>query len=333
MVVLSNGAIGQQQALNDLKKYFGVRKMVKYVDVEESEANHVLIFGEPGTGKSTLASLLALNFKLLWISCDNGHKRILSKLPREAKERIELIVLPDTPDFPVAISSLLRITSGAAVELCDSHGQKDCGTCRKNAGAFTRVCLNELGLDTIVVIDNLSRVSDSAVNFIIKRESKSKDEMEGYKLDYGDWANANMLIGKICNNIEQARWNCVAIAHTVESELEEGGKRIVPKLTTRDFSIRAAGFFDHVVYCQVKNKSHKFGSSTTYDMSATTKSRSDVAIEKLEVPSLLPFFDGTIPAPKTASDKPTASKVLTTVTKPTVSLGLSTALAELKGRG
>lgn len=304
--------------------------MAKYTDIEDRESNHVLIYGEPKVGKSTLTSLLAEHFKLLWISCDNGHG-VLKKLSKEAKERIDIVILPDTPDFPVAVSSLLRITSGTAVEICDAHGERDCGTCKKAGSSFTRVCLNELGLDTIVVIDNLSRVSDSAVNFIIKRESKNKDGMDGYKLDYGDWANANMLIGKICSNIEQARWNCVAIAHTVESEQEDGTKRVVPKLTTRDFSIRAAGFFDHVVYCQVKNKSHKFGSATTFDMNAVAGSRTDVAIENLGAPTLKPFFDGTIPSPK--EDKPKVAILIKEATKVSAVPSLNAALAAMKAKG
>jgi hypothetical protein len=311
--------------------------MVKYVDIEERQSNHVLLMGEPGSGKSTLASKLALNHKLLWISIDNGHG-ILKKLPREAKENIEIIILPDTPDFPVAIQTLRKITDGEEYFVCDQHGQVACGNCKKAEASFTRVCLNELSLDTIVVIDHLTRLADSACNFVVKRETgKLKQagkwtDTDGYKLDFGDWDNANWLLNIVGTNIEVANWNSVTLAHIIEGEREQD-KKILPKVTTRNFSNRAAGWFDHNIHAAVRNKEHKFGSSTTYDMNVLTKSRTDIEIEKMAVPSLLPFFDGTIPAPK--SDKPTAAKVLTTVgtaAKPAGALGLSGALAQLKGK-
>jgi hypothetical protein len=102
------------------------------------------------------------------------------------------------------------------------------------------------------------------------------------------------------------------ITHEVETELEDGTKRIVPQIGTAAFSRNSAKYFGHVVYLQVKNRSHKAGSSTVYDTVAITGSRSDVAIEKLEPASLVPFFNGVkraIRAPEHGKDSPVAKAI------------------------
>ena len=57
-------------------------------------------------------------------------------------------------------------------------------------------------------------------------------------------------------------------------------------------SRNTAKYFDHVVYCEVKNKAHKFSSSTTATNNVLTGSRLDIALENSAEPSLLDIFSG-----------------------------------------
>ena len=95
-------------------------------------AQHVLIFGDPKTGKSTLASRLLLDgYRLTWISLDNGHD-VIFKLPlsvQQLDEQLNISVLPDTKEYPIAAETCLKIISGRPTAICDIHGKVDCPTC------------------------------------------------------------------------------------------------------------------------------------------------------------------------------------------------------------
>jgi hypothetical protein len=105
-----------------------------------------------------------------------------------------------------------------------------------------------------------------------------------------DWGVHGAILDGIFTNIQQSKANIVVITHTVESELEDGSKRLLPQIGSVNFSRNAAKYFGHVVYLQVANKAHKAGSSTTFSVTAITGSRTDVAIEDMKEPSLKPLF-------------------------------------------
>lgn len=106
---------------------------------------------------------------------------------------------------------------------------------------------------------------------------------------------------KFLSQVQQAKFNIVCITHVVETELEDGRKKLVPVCGTTAFSRNTAKYFDHVVYCEIKNKKHNFASSTTYANNILTGSRTDIALESTEAPSLLAIFEGKVgtPAPAT----------------------------------
>jgi hypothetical protein len=82
--------------------------------------------------------------------------------------------------------------------------------------------------------------------------------------------------------------------------MEDGSTRLSPLVGTRNFSSNVGKYFDHMIYCHVVNGVHKYGSATTYQNKVLTGSRSKVSIESMKEPTLVPFFDGTIPAPARA---------------------------------
>lgn len=258
--------------------------------VPASEHQRVLIYGAPKSGKTELAGRLAEEFNILFFSLENGHS-VLKKLPIEWQKRITLIQIPDTRTFPVAIETMLKVIKGGEVSICDEHGLANCIKCKTAKAEMTPIDLHNLPPNTIVIVDSLTQLTNSAISHI------TKGKPDDYKLDFDDWGNLGKLMDIFLSNIQQAPFSVVCISHETEAEYEDGKKKIVPVAGTRNFSRNTAKYFDHVIYAEVKNLKHRFGSATTYSNSIVSGSRTDVVIDESN-PSLLPIMRGEVPSPK-----------------------------------
>ena len=263
---------------------------MKLSEKKSSSTHRVLIFGAPKSGKTQLAGTLASKYNVIWFDLENGYET-LHKLPTEQQERVTLISLPDTRSFPIAIETLLKVIKGNKTEICDEHGKVACALCKKDNKAFTTVELNALTPQDVVVFDSLTQLTNSAIAHITKAQP------DDYKLTYDDWGNLGKLLDIFLSHIQQAGYNVVCISHETESEMEDGKMKLVPVAGTRNFSRNTAKYFDHVIYAEVKNGKHVFGSSTTYSNRILTGSRTDVALEKLDGKdaTLLAIFDSPTP--------------------------------------
>ena len=252
-----------------------------------SKSHRVLLFGPPKSGKTQLAGELSKEFKLIWFDLENGVDTLL-KLPLECQERIEVIGLPDTRSYPIAIETCLKAIKGSRGKICESHGKWNCMSCAKapETTPSVEVCLSELPLDTIVVFDSLTQLTNSAIAHITKAQP------EDYKLDYDDWANLGKLMDVFLSHVQQAGFHVVCISHETEVKMEDGKDKLVPTAGTRNFSRNTAKYFDEVIYCEVRNKRHIAGSSTSYNSNILTGSRSGTALETHTDASLIPIFKG-----------------------------------------
>jgi len=255
-----------------------------------NKAHRVLVFGPSKSGKTQLVGKLATKFNLIYVDIENGIDTLL-KLPVEAQERIEVISLPDTRDFPIGIETCLKLIRGGPVKICETHGKVSCAICAKNPdAAWVQVELNALGLDTIVVFDSLTQLTNSCIAHI------TKGQEELYKLQTDDWGNLGKLMDVFLSHVQQAKFNVVCISHETEVEMPDGKNKLVATAGTRNFSRNSAKYFDEVVYCEVKNKVHMAGSSTTYANSVLTGSRTDQRLEDFKgEASLIPIFTGEKP--------------------------------------
>jgi hypothetical protein len=159
-----------------------------------------------------------------------------------------------------------------------------CPICTKDGKPVSKVCLKELGPDTVVVIDSLSQLSNSAIAFI------TKGQPDDYKMEFSDWGNLRAIVEKFLSQIQQARYNVVCISHEEEVEMEDGRKKIVPVCGSSKSSRNTAKYFDHVLYCELKNKKHITASSTTYANNILTGSRTDIVMDQDVNPTLLSIF-------------------------------------------
>lgn len=260
---------------------------MKLTQVAKMATHRILVYGPPKSGKTELVGNLAEKYKLLWLDLENGWVT-LTKLPEAWQENIELIQIPDTRSFPMAIETVLKVIKGGPVDICEYHGKVGCMLCKKDGKPTAHVHLDAMQPDTILVIDSLTQLTNSAIANI------TKDKPDDYKLQYDDWGNLGKLMDIVLSHIQQAHYNVVCITHETEAEMEDGKAKIVPTAGTRNFSRNTAKYFDHVVYAEVKNKKHTFGSSTTYGLNMVTGSRTDVVLEKAAAPRLLDIFDGKV---------------------------------------
>lgn len=257
---------------------------MKLNKTKQTSVQRVCLYGPPKSGKTELAGKLAEHYNLLWLDLENGHTT-LYKLPETWQEHIELVQIPDSKVNPIGIDTALKVLKGKEVKVCEEHGRVSCAMCINKPA--TVVNLNTLDGTWIVVIDSGTQITQSAIAHV------TTGKPDTYKLDYDDWGNVKNLCENIGSMIQVASYNVVFITHEEEVELEDKSKKIVPVLGSSRSSRNTAKYFDHVVYCGVRNKKHVVGSATTYAMSLMTGSRTNIALEdtqKDKEPSLLEIF-------------------------------------------
>jgi len=269
---------------------------MKLTEKKLSKTHRVLVFGEPKSGKTEIVGGLSKEFDLLYFDLENGFATLL-KLPPAQQERIDLVSIPDTKVFPIAIETMLKVVTGMRTEICEKHGKVNCPLCKKESLPMQVVELNALPDTTIVVVDSLTQLANSAMNHLTKAQDDT------YKPEWTDYRNQGQLMDKFLSQIQQAAYNICCITHVVETELEDGRKKLVPVAGTTAFSRNTAKYFDHVVFCEVKNRKHNFASSTLYSNTVVTGSRTGIEVEKREIPTLLDVFKSHLDRPQTSAQK------------------------------
>lgn len=265
---------------------------MKLTDYKEKAAQKVLVYGPPKVGgKTDLVGQVSAGKKLWWFDLEDGIKTLLHS-PRMKKEwfdNIELFSLPDTQTFPVAVDTLLRVVKGGTNNICHKHGVVGCLACKKDAPeAFTSINVGEFTTNDVLVIDSVSQMTASIMNWICKKQI-SADNFD-YKPTWDDYAKQGFILNRIFSILQHAPFNVICISHEQLVEMEDGKKKLVPIGGTSEFSKTFAKFFDHVVYCDMVNKKHKYASTTTYSGSIVLGSRSGKSLETMENPSLLELF-------------------------------------------
>jgi len=279
---------------------------MKLTEKTAAKSHRVLLFGPPKSGKTLLAGKTAKEFNLLWIDLENGVDTLF-QLPKEYQERIEVISLPDTRSYPIGIETCLKVIRGHKGSICETHGKWMCSICAKDKAPTVQVELSSLPLDTIVVFDSLTQLTNSAIAHI------TKGQPDDYKLTYDDWGNLGKLMDTFLSHVQQAGFHVICISHETEAEMEDGKNKLVPTAGTRNFSRNTAKYFDEVVYCEVKNRAHVAASSTTYSSNILTGSRTGATLESDKEASLIPIFKGEVKPKNVMTTETPATKAASTL--------------------
>jgi hypothetical protein len=261
--------------------------MAKLSAMEESPIKHVIVYGGPKTGKTELVGKTSERLNLTWFDLERGVSTLF-KLPNEWKSRIEVLQIPDTRSVPMGIETMLKVIKGGPVNICAVHGKVGCPICAKVEGAeITRICLNEMGPNDCLVVDSLTQLTNSAIANITRAKP------DDYKLERDDWANLGKVMDMFLSHVQAASYNIICISHENAVQVvgaADGVEKLVPVAGSGNFSRNMAKYFDEVVYCEIKNKKHVFGSSTTYSPNKLTGGRSGFSLETSTEPKLLELW-------------------------------------------
>lgn len=274
--------------------------MAKLSTKKASQTKRVIVFGASLTGKSKLVGELAKEFNLVWLDLEKGHG-VLYQLPLSYQERIEIVELPDTSCYPIAIETILKLIKGP-VDICEQHGKVACMICKRAEAPTIHVDVNSMPRDTILVLDTLTQLTSSCMAII------TKDKDDYYKPTFNDYGKLGGLLDIVLSHIQQASYNVVCISHENEVQTEGKKAKLAPTGGTRNFSRNITKFFTDAVYLELKNNRHTCISSTTANNTIIAGSQSDISLEWLDKPSLLPLFmPEKYPMPAAPTATPTAT--------------------------
>jgi hypothetical protein len=261
---------------------------------------HILLFGPPFVGKTTLIGTATEEYDILFFDLEQSIKALL-KLPIEQQHKITLIPVMDTIENPRAIKLLDKVLKGGTFKTCDGHGELMCPAClRAGSTEWTEftipTSLSSESSKLVVAIDSGSQLTisaNTATNILIKNTTTPefmpvKEGRDGY----AEWGGQGKMLTRILSVIQNAPYHVIMTAHESEGKREDDSLRISPSIGTAAYGVNCGKYFDHVIYMDKINGKHVAYSDTGFSNKIITGSRTDIAIEGMEVPSLLPFLRG-----------------------------------------
>lgn len=253
------------------------------MNVQENLYKKILVYGSSGAGKTRAVGALAEKYPLVWLDGENGWET-LKQHPLDWQRNIQLVCIPDTPTVPMYSESVTKILTGARVWVDEETGKVNHPLRTKDSRPSTEICMNEDSGKKILVIDSLTQLVASVTANIIRGKP------DDYKMERDDWGNLRTVMTKICTYIQAAKFHVVAISHEDIVEQIDKSEKIFPIGGTRSFSRNVGKFFSDVVYMEVKNRRHVAASSTTFSSRISTKSRTNVELEKSSEVKLMALF-------------------------------------------
>lgn len=270
-------------------------KIPSLLEVGSDEVEHAILYGETGSGKTTLAALLSEFFNVLWLDGDKGLTAAINNCHPEMLKRIRVVKIPDNTDYPIMCSTILRLVTGRKMKVCMTHGTTDCIICNQKKDSLqVEIELNNLPKNWVVVMDSQTQFYSSVLAFAYYKETK-KTPGSGVPYDYhGNWdyrGIAYNMCDMFGNYMKDLGCQWVSISHEMFTEIDdEVTKKVVPIGGSKNISSNYGKWFGSQVYAKRANNKHNFFSSSLYSASAQTKSRSNVVLETKQTPSLLHIF-------------------------------------------
>lgn len=269
------------------------------LEVGVNEVEHIILYGETGSGKTTLAALLSEFFNVLWIDGDKGLTAAISNCHPEMLKRIRVIKVPDSTDYPVLANTVLRLVTGRKYNICMNHGTFECPLCTRTTGAkIIPIELSKLPKNWVVVLDSQTQFYASVLAFAYYKDTGAQpgsgvpDDYNGSKANPFNYRGiAYNMCEKFGNYMKDLGCQFVSISHELQTAMEDNvTKKIVPVGGSANVSSNYGKWFGTQVYAKKQNNKHNFLTSSLYSGSVQTKSRSNVVLEEKATPSLLHIF-------------------------------------------
>jgi hypothetical protein len=233
------------------------------LEVGHNEVEHAILYGETGSGKTTLAALLSEFYNVLWIDGDKGLTAAVNNCHPEMLKRIHVIKVPDNTDYPLLCGTVLRLVTGRLQQICITHGTNDCPICKNTPGAkIIPIELNKLPKNWVAVLDSQTQFYASVLAFAYYKDT-GKTPGSGIPDDYkGDWdyrGIAYQMCDKFGNYMKDLTCQWVSISHEVVTEMDDDvTKKIVPIGGSRNISSNYGKWFGTQVYAKRANGKHNF---------------------------------------------------------------------------
>lgn len=259
-------------------------------ELSSAPATHrIILFGAPGSGKTWSIGKLATTHHIIYFSLENGHQTLLNPdcVPVDARKNIDIIQMFDTPETPIAATSLDAFFKDRKGSFCDAHGRNNCPLCARSKAPTYPLDLEALTPKDVIVIDSLTQWQESISFYLTKDSPDSKGDFEYYR-------KLGLYLGRGLSRIQLIN-NCsiIVISHEASTEPITGNEKIVPAGGTKNFARNNARYFDGAYHLYKENKRHKMASSTSYSIMIDTKDRTNFDAGKFKDPAnaLLALFN------------------------------------------
>lgn len=262
-------------------------------EVTDLTAQTVIVYGPPKSGKTDLVCRqLARHYNVYLVDLEKG-RTTLAKFPTELKSKIDVIPILDNKDAPNAISACVKLAHGGKRNYCLTHQKIDCVRCKTSNDAEVQANqyeyhFNELDPQKdVVVFDSFTQLTSSATAHIAKETTlKGGDLPSLKKFEFDDWSGLGVLLERFLDYIQNSQFNVVVITHEMGVAQADGVEKLMPSGGTKNFARKVSKYFDHIVYCNIKNRKHTATSSTTAEARILTGSRTDVEVSMEDMDSM-----------------------------------------------
>lgn len=236
----------------------------------QPQTHRIIIYGSPGSGKTWAIGRLAESHNLYYFSLENGYRTLLNPecVAPEFRKNIQIIQMLDTPETPIAATSLDSFFRNGKGSFCESHGRNDCPLCKRSGDPFLDIEISKLGAKDILIFDSLTQWENSITFSLVGKDSDAKG-------DYEYWRKLALHLSRSLSRIQLIN-NCsvIVISHEAGIETVAGQDRIVPAGGSKNFARSNARFFDGAYYAYKENKRHRLASASTFSNIIDTKDRS-----------------------------------------------------------
>lgn len=256
---------------------------------ENRIAPKVMIYGDGGTGKTTLAAALSKYFNIIVLDMDNSLETY-QKLPADQQERVTYIGIRDDWEKPkgfLTVDKILMAKAKTPVKYCLEHGRIDCLECLRSGKKAETIDLDKFSpSNTIIIIDSRTRYSDSH----FADATKNVDfETIGEKAAYDHWGSLRQRMLNFDSLVQYNKFPICVIAHTEFVESKEGN-RFYPSGGSRKTASGSAKFYNAVVYMKKVNGKIVATTSPTGDMQAIARSRADIEVSMDNIETFIDLF-------------------------------------------